>query len=179
MACNPWKSLDDMIAVLTAENVVADEFRAQFDAVLKQAATAAQAIHTIAACDRETMLEGAEKASRLIAILEVRFGADRDSPSFMAGRLEALSDVLGFGAEQCAPAGFADVVLSEKYKPVLVVLKDGAKTLVELAETLGQQPEVVRGLLDELQYQGVTLSHMRIRTRYHQLSPAAQSLLDA
>lgn len=166
-----WRSLEQLGNDLTTAD--SDAIDPKWDRLV--AASLSTAANVIADADLAAMKDGVNRTHRLAGILTRHHGADRTSASYLAGRLSAVADVLGYASEQCADADFVPTISAAKFSPLLRQLADGARTNAHLAKAIGQSEENVCRLLGELRKVGAVLSHRRGRQMYNDLSPAAKA----
>ncbi|MCS4088584.1 hypothetical protein [Rhizobium sp. BK176] len=105
-------------------------------------------------------------------------GANDQSPDFIAGRLSAIVDILGYAAAATADDVVVETAKQEKHKAVLRLLASASFRDVDLAEKLGEDIEAVSASLNELHSIGLVTTHRHGTERYHNLTPVGKILSD-
>lgn len=107
------------------------------------------------------------------------FGPEGDAPKpdFLAGRLSAIVDLLGYAAVQTADPADIAFARAAPYCDILGMLSDQPMRNIDLSRDLGRDKAQVSKWLSALREAGLVTSHRHGRELYNQLTPLAR--LDA
>lgn len=131
------------------------------------------------AADGRALVEQARRAKGMHDRLVAGIPEVVRDPMYVAGRIGALTDMLGLAAERCAPSRFEEILRQERFASLLRALLDGAARNVELIERVGESKEGVCRKLRELKEIGAVASSKHGREVVNVLLPAARAFLIA
>ncbi|WP_216333554.1 helix-turn-helix domain-containing protein [Rhizobium sp. X9] len=172
---NPlWNSFD-----IVKDLVAKDDFKTvaeKVDLALNASMEAVADVLPTAAAP--VLRQGVEAAAGALSTLRSRIRADRLSPDYVAGRLAAALDIMGYAASATADE---DAIKKAKQQPFARILDMlAAKSLrnTEIAAALGQDKGYISRLLDELRAMEMVTSHRHGRDLYNALTPVGRLVVD-
>lgn len=123
--------------------------------------------------------EGQTAAKDALNLLGLKAALDERSPDFLAGRVSAAVDVLGFAAHQTADD---DAVLAvahrQPYARLLALLHQGALRNVDLAGRMNKDEAQISKWLGALRTVGAVTSHRRGRETFNALTPVGRMVVE-
>lgn len=122
--------------------------------------------------------EGVKAAKAALETLDRTLQVDESSPSYVAGRLAAVLDVLGYAAYQTADEAVVDMARKQPYALILAALATGAMRNVDLAAALQKDEPRVSKWLAALREHGAVTSHKRGRELFNALTPVGRLLVE-
>ena len=173
MPRNDWKIID----------LLADSLRScdasTFDETVDRYVTAVieKAIDIIPEGVGEPLWDGAAKAKAVQDMLFRLYGIQGGNPSYVAGRLGAVVDILALTAQRCVRDGFVEIVEDQKHSRLLSVLYRKRLSNSELAHEVGESEESVCRKLKELRDVGAVISGRQGRKATNSLAPAARAYI--
>lgn len=136
-------------------------------------------LDALLAADGRLLVEEARLAKGLhdkIAATDPEIAQD---PTYIAGRLGSLADMLGLAAERCAPSEFEAVLRQDRFQGLLSALFEDAIRNVDLAAKLDESEESICRKLKELKSIGAVAGNKQGREVINVLLPAARAFLIA
>jgi hypothetical protein len=168
-----WTVLADIAA--EAECLSSEEGMDKANASL--AATAEIISDLVPTASVKVLREGLSAAAGALARVKAMGGNDQ-SPDFIAGRLSAIVDILGYAIAATADDEVVATAKQPKCRAILRLLVSERLRDVDLAAKLGEDVAAVSAVLDELQVIGVVTTHRHGRELYRNLTPVGKILSD-
>jgi DNA-binding transcriptional ArsR family regulator len=122
--------------------------------------------------------EGASVAKAALDAHAARVTVDDRSPDYLAGRLAAAVDVLGYAAHQTEDEAILEVAKAAPYSLLMSELGKGPLRNVDLATLLGKDEGQISKWLTKLREHGAVVSHKQGRDTFNALSPVGRLVLD-
>jgi hypothetical protein len=139
------------------------------------AATAETISDLLPTASVNVLREGLSEAAGALARVKAMGGNDQ-SPDFIAGRLSAIVDILGYAVAATADDEVVATAKQRKYRGILSLLVGAPFRDVDLAAKLREDLATVSASLDELQVIGVVTTHRHGRELYRNLTPVGRIL---
>ncbi len=121
--------------------------------------------------------DGSGRAKKALDTIAATTEIDRYSPNFIAGRLAAAAEVLGYAYARTADEAALALARRKPYATILVELSGGSKRNSDLAVSLGKSEEHICRLLRELREIDAVAGHKRGREVYNALTPVGRLLV--
>jgi DNA-binding transcriptional ArsR family regulator len=122
--------------------------------------------------------EGAMSAKAALERVERAGGVNETSSSYIAGRLAAAADVLGYASFQTADDAAVEIAREQPYAGILAILAEGALRNVDLATKLRKDEPRVSKWLAALRGAGAVTSHKRGRETFNALTPVGRLVVE-
>lgn len=122
--------------------------------------------------------EGAGAAVGALNALRSKENIDRLSSDFIAGRLAATADVLGFAAASTADETAIARARQQPYARILQALHDAPLRNTDLTRDLGIHKSQVSRYLTELREMEMVTSHQQGREVFNGLTPAGRLVVE-
>ncbi|MCV9964276.1 hypothetical protein OIU34_20530 [Pararhizobium sp. BT-229] len=123
-----------------------------------------------------TLRAGASEAAAALAAVKRLGPVDDGSPDFVAGRLSAIIDILGFAAMSTLDDDNAQKAMQPPYSGILKALSGGARHCADLASSMGKGRDDMLRLLDDMRAMQVVTDHRRGVETFFELTPAGSLL---
>lgn len=117
----------------------------------------------------KVLREGLTEAAGALARVKAMGGNDR-SPDFIAGRLSAIVDILGYAVAPTADDEVLETAKQQRYRDIIELLASASLRDVDLAAKLGREVADVSAMLEELYVLGVVGTHLYGAERYTNLT---------
>lgn len=127
----------------------------------------------------DVLSEGSRLAKSVLDNLSRANEVDRLSINYLAGRLAAASDVLGYAARQTADEDLLKVARMQPYATILSTLYQKPLRNTDLVKALGKDKAHVSRALDILRSKDAVVSHREGRELYNALTPVGRAVVDA
>lgn len=119
-----------------------------------------------------TLRAGASEAAAALAAVGRLGPVDGGSLDFVAGRLSAIIDILGFAATSTLDDDNTHKAMQPPYSGILRTLSGGARRCADLALLMDKDQDDMSSLLDEMLVMQVITNHPRGVDVYFELTPA-------
>jgi len=168
-----WSGLTKTAELITADGSTALK---KVDGIIASVMEAiADALPTASA---SVLREGSRAAKSALETLNQKTDVDENSPSFVAGRLAAAVDVLGYAAHQTADTAILELARMQPYARILAALAKGAMRNVDLAKQIAKDEQRTSKWLTELREHGAVTSHKRGREMFNALTPVGRLVVE-
>ncbi|MBY3432746.1 helix-turn-helix transcriptional regulator [Rhizobium laguerreae] len=161
-----WAALAD-IAAMPGEDISPGGMETA-DASL--AATAETIADLLPTASVEVLREGFAEASGALSRLR-KIGVNDQSPEFIAGRLAAIVDILGYAVAVTADEEVVEKAAQPKYRGILEALLGEPLRDLDLSVKIGEDIAFVSTALYDLREIGLITSHRRGIEVYNDLTP--------
>jgi hypothetical protein len=169
-----WPVLLDLFAE-TERASLAEEIEKANDKLAAVAETIADILPT---ANVDILRSGLSATSGALARVKAMGGGDQ-STDFIAGRLSAIVDILGYAISVTAADDVIAMAKQQKYEDIIRLLAGAPLRDVDLAEKLGRHVGDVSAVLDELHAAGVVGTHLYGAERYTKLTLVGMLLSEA
>lgn len=129
---------------------------------------------TLSTATPALLREGETTAKAALNLMGLRAAIDETSPAFLAGRVAAVADVLGFAAHQTADASVLVRARQQPYATILAHLQERAMRNVDLAAAMRKDEGQISRWLTVLRTDEVVTSHRRGREVFNALTPVGR-----
>lgn len=123
-----------------------------------------------------TLRAGASEAAAALAAVRRLGPVDEGSPDFVAGRLSAIIDILGFAAASTLDDDNVHKAMQPPYSGILKALSGGARHCADLALSMDKMQGEILSLLHDMRVMQVVTNHRRGVEAYFELTPAGSLL---
>ena len=139
---------------------------------------------TLSTATSKVLREGAMLAKSALGTLDRAAEVQECSASYLAGRIAAIADVLGYASYQTSDETVIALVRRQPYSSIVAALNEQAMRNLDLANHLGKDEAQISRSLKDLREEGAVTSHKRGREVYNSLTPVGrlvveQGLIDA
>lgn len=120
-----------------------------------------------------SLREGSIEATRALSSVVAASGSsvDRLSPDFIAGRLAAIIDILGYAAASTAEEADIEAARKAPYAGIILHLADGRLLDTDIARRTGMSEEETAAVVLELARMGMTSRMMLGTSWFNTLTP--------
>jgi DNA-binding MarR family transcriptional regulator len=122
--------------------------------------------------------EGGQAAKSLLNLIASKAELDRTSLPFLAGRISAAVDVLGYAAHQTADEKVLDIATTQPFAKLLALLAERPHRNVDLVKSLGKDKSTISKLLGTLRQNEAVTSHRHGRETYNALTPVGRLIVE-
>lgn len=125
--------------------------------------------------DGRVLSEGTTAAAHALARMQSnsKEPIDRQSADFLAGRLAAIIDILGFAAARTVHASDVEAAMQDPYAGIITALGEhGPQTIEDIADARNITAIIIRDHLGELTRMGMTTQMKYGQEIRHALTPA-------
>lgn len=140
------------------------------------AAVAETVADVLPTASASTLRAGASEAAAALAAIRQLGLVDEGSSDFVAGRLSALIDILGFAAASTLDDDSAHKAMQPPYRELLKALSGGARRCADLVLSMDRMQEEISSLLHDMRVLQVVTNHRRGVDVYFELTPAGRLL---
>jgi hypothetical protein len=127
----------------------------------------------------KTLSEGSRLAKDVLDALSRSSDVDRLSTNYIAGRLAAASDVLGYAARQTADEALLPIARMQPYARILAALYERPMRNSDLVTLLHKDKGQISRNLTELRKHEAVTSHKNGRELYNALTPVGRLIVEA